>query len=56
MSLCNYAQPRRVFRRWFRGSATVPLDKNYLQRVPALNARNLCTVVFANCEQIDHTH
>jgi hypothetical protein len=36
-SLCDYAQPLRVFWRWRRGSTAFNLNEDYLQGVPTPN-------------------
>ena len=35
MSLCNCAQPRRIFERWVSSTAALDLNEDDLQRVPA---------------------
>jgi hypothetical protein len=56
MSLCDCAQPRRVFERWLCGTTTLDLDEDDLQGVAASHDACGRPMVFANCQQIDDTN
>jgi hypothetical protein len=56
MSLCDCAQPRRVFARWHYGSTTLDLNKNHLQAVAASQDARGRAMIFANRQQIADTN
>src|SRR5437667_2129467 len=55
MSLCDYAQPRRVFWCSPRGRGRFDLDEHDLQGVAALSSTHRFAVVFADSQHIHHT-